>query len=229
MTEPLPTPEEINRLQEEIKNETIALTSAIGKVTAAWGSLEDSLHEMFAELSGLAGIATSGVIFYAPPNTETRIRIVDSLVAYHFDFNRKTDEQRVVSEAWGKIKGKINALKNTRNAIAHGMIVHTQTTGVLTQRPRLTTPIADTLRFWPSLKAGQYFGMGSNEVLTHLAAVHRIDGRVRNFTKAVRLTLKRKSGFSQEEELLLAEMLSDLTSAGSSENVVSSEQRQSGE
>ena len=58
----------------------------------------------------------TGVVFFTPGNTETRIAFVDNLIAYHF-----SSESAVVAE-WKNIKGKLDRLKNTRNGIVHGMI-----------------------------------------------------------------------------------------------------------
>jgi hypothetical protein len=93
------------------------------------------------------------VIFYTPSNTETRIALVDNLMTYWFEFRANNEHDATIFAAWGNIKGKINSLKNTRNAIAHGSITHyTSGNNILNQRPRLSPAFGDTLRFMPQRK-----------------------------------------------------------------------------
>lgn len=225
MTERRPTPDEIKQLRKKIEEEKIAIERAIGKVTTAWGSMEDSLCSLFLSLSGLEASLVGGVIFYAPTNLETRIRLVDSLVAFRFKFQQKTDDEKKIFDAWENLKGKINTLKNKRNAIAHGMIIHSTTHGVATQRPRLSPPVWDALRFWPQAKTGQHIGIGSNEILIHLDAVHRAWERVRNFKEAVRLHLKQPSGLNPKEAGKLRELMSLLDTTKSDQSTHGQEQQ----
>src|SRR5207237_3079025 len=100
---------------------------------------------------------------------ETRISFVDKLVTFRFELYKAAPSlDRRLSKLWDGIKGKIDALKGTRNAIVHGTMSHfAPGNDLYKQGPRLTPPFGDTLRSIPPVRAGQPPGLGSNELKVH--------------------------------------------------------------
>lgn len=131
--------------------------------------------------------------FYTPSNTETRISLVDNLVAYRCELRKFPPPANEIDDGlsalWGKIKGKIDRLKNTRNAIVHGTIV---SGGSATKNfVKLAPAFGDTLRFYGSaVSHGNIPGLGSNEIKIHSQAVWRANDRVHKLTEVFRLRMQ---------------------------------------
>jgi hypothetical protein len=203
------------------RNEYDAIINGIGLVTRAWATVEDGLFGLFRTLGGFseADRYVAGVIFYTPSNTETRVSFVDKLVSYRFELNKVVGVDPRLSEIWTKVKGKIDALKNTRNAIVHGTISHSSRGADLyDQRPRLTPAQGDWLRFLPPILAGRHPGLGSNELKVHEQAVWRLNDRVRKLNEVFALGLKAQTGHDPEVRRTLLELLSQLEAQTNTQN-----------
>jgi hypothetical protein len=177
--------------------ENNAIISSIGEVTRVWATLEMGLFQLFSVLTGLSGDKAwdecAGVIFYTPSNTETRVALVDNLVAYRCElqkFPTPADEiDGRLSALWNNIKGKIDRLKNTRNAIVHGTVGSGGTADK--SFVKLMPAFGDTLRFYGAVTAQRNIpGLGSNEINVHSKAVWRVNDRVHKLTEAFRLRMQ---------------------------------------
>jgi hypothetical protein len=176
--------------------ERAAIITGIGEVTSVWATLEDNLFSLFLVLTGLSGDQAwderAGIIFYTPSNTETRIALVDNLVSYHCEMRKLSPPADEIDDRllknWHSIKGKIDRLKNTRNAIVHGSVGSVGSATKSTSR--LTPAFGDTLRFPRTVPKGSFPGLGSNEIKTHSQAVWTANNRVAQLTGAFRLRMQ---------------------------------------
>jgi hypothetical protein len=177
-----------------------AIISSVGLVTRVWATLESSLFEMFHLLSRIPDQEreAAGVIFYTPSNTETRVSLVDNLVSYRCEIHTIGEIDQRLCTLWGRAKGKINALKNTRNAIVHGTLTNVAMTENM--RVRLTPAYGDTLRFLPPIREGRMPGFGSNELRVHEQAVWRLNVRLRTLCEAFRLRMQLRFGPHRGDE-----------------------------
>jgi hypothetical protein len=88
-------PEEVTKEQSEViskalETEQAAIGRAIGDASLAWANLESALSNIFFILAfEQKDVEIAGVIFYTPSNFETRLAIVDNLMAYHFTVNQE--------------------------------------------------------------------------------------------------------------------------------------------
>jgi hypothetical protein len=206
------------------------IISGVGLVTRAWATLESGLFELFRLLARLStpspGPEIAGVIFYTPTNTETRISLVDNLIAYHCQMMRIGELDDRLVDLWSKkVKGKINNLKNTRNSIVHGTIV-TSSKGGMDQRMRLSPTFGETLRFLPFARAHEHPGIGPNELRVHEKAVWRVIERTQKLTQAFALRMQVRFGPHQGGEVQeLLELLTRLEHEMNSQNIPDQEQQ----
>jgi len=174
----------------ELLAEHKAIVDSVGQVTISWANLESDLFELFQLLCGQQESRyIPGVIFYTPSNVETRISLVDNLITYHCEFNSIGEADERLLALWNPIKGKINKLKNTRNAVVHGKIIGEATADSFVQS-RLGPPFSDTMRLLPKLITGQMGGLGSNELMLHHQAVTRVSERMRKLNEAFQLRMQ---------------------------------------
>jgi hypothetical protein len=166
------------------------------------------------------GFEIAGVIFYTPSNTETRISFVDKLVTYRCELNRAVDLDDRLRELWEKTKGKIDALKNTRNAIIHGTVSgYAYGDNLLKQGPRLNPAFGDWLRLAPPIMARKIPGLGSNEIKNHEQAVWRVNDRVTKLDEAFQFRLQAQHSPDPEEAIRkLLELLHQLENQSNSQN-----------
>jgi hypothetical protein len=187
----------LDAMMKRLAAENKAIISSIGEVTRVWASLEMGLFQLFSVVAGMSGDQAwdecAGVIFYTPSNTETRVALVDNLVAYRCElrkFPAPADEiDSRLSALWSNIKGKIDRLKNTRNAIVHGTVG----SGGSADKSfvKLMPAFGDTLRFYGAVTTQQRIpGLGSNEINVHSKAVWRVNDRVHKLTDAFRLRMQ---------------------------------------
>jgi hypothetical protein len=196
------------------------IISGVGLVTRVWAQLESALCDLFRVLGNIPekDRDLAGVIFYTPSNTETRISFVANLVTYRCDMHKIGELDDRLRALWGKLKGKIDYLKNTRNRIIHGTIV-TSSIGPLDQRIRLSPAIADTLRFAPYLRQRRHPGLGPGEIKNHEQAVWRVNERTQRLNEAFRLRMQLQFGPHQGGEIQkLLELLTQLESQTNSQN-----------
>jgi hypothetical protein len=207
---------------ERNRREYEEIISSIGLVTRVWATLESSIFKLFMTLAGFppTDFEIAGVIFYTPSNTETRISLVDKLVTYRCELNRAVDLDDRLRKVWEKAKGKIDALKNTRNAIIHGTVSgYAYGDNLLKQGPRLNPAFGDWLRLAPPIMAKQIPGLGSNEIKNHEQAVWRVNDRMRKLDEAFQLRLRAQHGPDPEEAIRkLLELLPQLENRTNSQN-----------
>lgn len=213
-TKPKPT-EDMRRAIAENN----AIINNVGLVTRVWATLETSLFELFRILPrGSQDINALGVIFFTPTNMETRISFVDNLIFYRFGSKGAGKIAERLCAQWDSIKGKINALKSTRNAIVHGTVTSVAIESRTTSR--LMPSFFDTLRFFPRFMNGQLPGLGSNELKNHEQAVWRVNDRVRKLTQAFQLALKLTAPRGRRAiARKLLEILNELESRTSGQNI----------
>jgi hypothetical protein len=189
----------IKALRERMQREHDEIVSGVGLVTRVWATLETSLFSAVlpACKDGNAipwGPEIAGVIFYTPSNTETRVSLVDNLISYHCEMHSIGDVDKRLVALWNtKIKGKINNLKNTRNAIVHGTIV-SSSKGGFDQHVRLSPAFGDTLRSLTYIRQRKHPGLGPNELRVHERAVWRVNERTQKLTRAFALRMQLQFG-----------------------------------
>jgi hypothetical protein len=210
------------------------IISGVGLVTRVWGTAEQTLCELFHVLSQLGerGLETAGVIFYAPSNTETRVALVNNLVEYRCRMQRLGDFDDRLRAYWKNLKGKIDTLKNGRNAIVHGVILNSSHGGK-NQRLRLSPALSDTLRIQSRinveqvLKGGQHIGFGPDELKSHEQAVWRVIERIQLLIAAFRPRMR--LAFGPHEGRDPEELLEAVSRLDGEANKIQDEQDQQGQ
>jgi hypothetical protein len=225
MSEPTKNDPKLQEMLHRNKIEHASIINNIGLVTRAWGTLEMTLCDAFRHLGAFPETErwAAGVIFYTPSNTETRVSLVDKLIAYRFQPNIIPEFDPRICSSWASIKGKIDALKNTRNAIVHGVVTHSaKGVSPYDQTPRLTPAPADWLRFSPAVLAGRHPGLGSNEIKVHEQAVWRVNARAHKLSEVIQLRLRQpflpESGGVNPKLSALLIQLENLTSSQNSQD-----------
>jgi hypothetical protein len=109
----------VKALLQRMEREHEQLISGVGLVTGVWATLEMSLFELFRLLARFAtpppGPDIAGVIFYTPTNTETRVSLVNNLIAYHCKMHSIGEiDERLVALWETKIKGKIDSFEKRK-------------------------------------------------------------------------------------------------------------------
>lgn len=195
-----------------------ALIRGVGLVTRVWGVLENNLFQSFTVLGAFDSSTqqdAAGVIFYTPSNMETRISFVDKLVAYRFKLFGVPSIDPQIAKLWSGVKGKIDTLKSTRNAIVHGTLVSSSgRANAHDQTHRIAPNFGDVLRFLPDVMQGRHPGLGSNELRVHEKAVWRVNERLRNLNEAFQLRMEIQLGPDKDTAVLkLLELLPNLDQA----------------
>lgn len=185
-------------LRKRMQREHDEIISGVGQVTRVWAALEESLLELFRILAHLttsqSHLDIGGVIFYTPTNTETRVSLVNNLITYHCKLERIAEVDDHLVALWDtKIKGKIDNLKNTRNAIVHGTIVSSHRGG-MDQRMRLSPTFGDTLRFQPFARRHEHPGLRPSDLKTHEQAVWRVIRQLQKLKQAFALRMRVQFG-----------------------------------
>jgi hypothetical protein len=205
-----------------------AIISGIGLVTRVWATLESSLYQLFMVLGRFAGPSPgpdiAGVIFFTPNNTETRIELVNKLVTYHCQMHSIGELDDRLTALWDtKIKGKIDTLKNTRNAIVHGAIISSYRSG--DQKVRLSPTFGDILRLYPFYKRQVHPGLGPSDLKTHEQAVWRVIERTQKLSGAFDFRMRLQFGPDREVAIReLHELLLQLETDWNSQNSPDQEQ-----
>jgi hypothetical protein len=101
-------------------------------------------------------------IYFSPAATETRIRIVDSVLRLTVAGHRYGDRFLV---QWDRIMNRAARIRKTRNEIIHGQIVEVRLPASKTSKVRLVAVLADTERtIRQQENPKQYPGMSPNDV-----------------------------------------------------------------
>lgn len=151
-----------------------------------WADLENSLALLLRSLMRGTLEEIPFVIYFAPSNTETRIKIVDA-VFEHLIFDGV--DSALLEKCFKKILEKIHRVKDSRNKIVHGQIV---TVGrALKQEVRLTGTLFDVSRLRKSLDKQngrpQLHGMSVNDVKTISEKIHECRSLVDDFAGIIDL------------------------------------------
>jgi|GEM_PF-5656133 len=178
-------------LEGKLAEDYFNLISSVGLVTTAWAHLEETLFKSFQLLSNIphGDWQAAGVIFYTPNSFESRLQLVDKLVAYRclkHPFWEELDKK--IFDLWASVRGKIQKLQNTRNRIIHGGLMQSTHDGNVTFRIHPALP--DVHRS-PSL--AEWFkghpGLGPNELNVHQQAVVRVAERVQKLNEVFQLRM----------------------------------------
>ena len=126
-------PKTLQRLAEE----TQRLRERVASITFAWANVENAMVMLlYAVLRDDQG-RFSSAIYFAPNAIETRFNIVDKAIKELAD---NICCEREIIASWAQVLSTLNALKLTRNKIAHGQI-STVSSKDSKNHVRLTDPI----------------------------------------------------------------------------------------
>lgn len=89
-----------------------ALQQLGGRATATWSELEERLAGLFQILTTGANAYVAFAVFYAPPNTTTRLEMLDAAAEIMLEGSKFYDE-------WTTIKNSVTSKLRMRNRIAH--------------------------------------------------------------------------------------------------------------
>jgi hypothetical protein len=85
-----------------------------------WAHLEDELAWLLHLVLDSALNQVGMIIYHAPNNTETRIRIVDNVVSRDLELLIGGE---LIEPSWRSIVKLVSELKDKRNTVAHGQLV----------------------------------------------------------------------------------------------------------
>ena len=106
-------------MSEDFQDMWDDMAKAIASANTAWARVEDAMATLLERLIGYTTDNVGLHIYFAPNNTETRFKIVDTLA--RVKMATKDVPHDLLSE-WEKIHVALNRAKETRNRIAHSEI-----------------------------------------------------------------------------------------------------------
>jgi hypothetical protein len=117
-----PTPEDIQRLSDEMEE----LRLAVSDVTMAWAGVENSLSMLLSKLLLMDGNHDLGfAIYFAPSSADLRAKIVSTAFEYA-QLAASLDETKLRA-CFDKAMEKFHIVKKKRNDITHGCIATLET------------------------------------------------------------------------------------------------------
>jgi hypothetical protein len=139
-----------------------AMYSAIAQANTSWARIENAMAGLLEALLGYSRDYIALHIYFAPNNTETRFKIVDTVARVKW---RNYETHKLISE-WASIYTAVGRVKETRNRIAHGEIEYPGRLkrGKLTHQARLTASSFDVGRRQKEDKPRQWPGMSVHDV-----------------------------------------------------------------
>ena len=181
-----------------LKMELLRLRLAISSAIDTWAIVEHELSALLQILinddNGIVGSA----IYYAPSNTETRIRIVDTAVGAAIFYRHYG---QAVVECWKKVLVRIQRAKRPRNKIAHW---YTSEVTVNGSGPfiRLVDPVRRPGHLAARDCSGQIPGMSANDIELYVARLNRRLVDVREFKDVVRAFLAIEPSWEGQQPFL---------------------------
>ncbi len=137
---------------------------AIAKASVTWGRVENAMASLLKSLLGWTDQHEALHIYFAPSNTETRFKIVDTIVRLRWDGYTIHD----LKSEWASVMLAVGRAKETRNRIAHGEVQgpgRKQKDGTWVHQARLVASSLDISRRrkepvdqWPGLSAHDVVG-----------------------------------------------------------------------
>ena len=171
-----PSETELKEMFIRLGKEQEEIINAVGSVTHAWSNLESVMLHVFGLLTHENSLSeAASVVFYTPSNFETRISFLRNLFAYFFP-SEASSTNKLLSECWLKIEGKIAGKQGVRNRIIHGTI-SSATPGLkspLDQQMRLTPQVFDVARMRKEFNDKQKIGLSGSDIRAHVGAVVRL-------------------------------------------------------
>ncbi len=155
---------------EKIKIEEAQINSAVAELFGKWADLEDRHAVILETIIGDPNVAFR--IYFAPSNTETRLRIVDAavvgMITGRSRINPRGTRERIL-ECWRRINASVQRLKNTRNTVAHGHLGTISTPRK--DHTRWLSPKYDIARWGAT---GQIDGLSVNDIQNCATAIERV-------------------------------------------------------
>jgi hypothetical protein len=157
-------PETHEQVLSRLKKETEEIQLAFASAALAWNGLENGLAMLIQELMQRRdGLPIK--IYFAPNNTETRLRILDVTLRHRWDIPGIDSE--TLLKCAKRFMAKVQDAQESRNKIAHCQIVTVPVDGV--SKKRLMPPILNLNKAPQTEKeARKWRGIGKSE-LNHLA------------------------------------------------------------
>jgi hypothetical protein len=106
-------------MSDEFQDMWDDMTKAIVAANTGWARVENAMATLLEKLIGYTTDHVGFHIYFAPNNTETRFRIVDTLA--RIKIANKDVPHELLSE-WEKVHAALFKAKETRNRIAHSQI-----------------------------------------------------------------------------------------------------------
>lgn len=150
-------------MSEDFQDMWDDMAKAIASANTAWARVENSMATLLERLIGYTTDNVGLHIYFAPNNTETRFKIVDTLA--RVKMTNKVVPHDLLSE-WEKIHVSLNRAKETRNRIAHGEIntPGRKRKGKWAHQTRLTASSFDIGRNRQEANPKQWPGMSVRDV-----------------------------------------------------------------
>jgi hypothetical protein len=135
---------------------------AIAQANTTWSRVENAMASLLEWLLGYSHDYVALHIYFAPSNTETRFKIVDTVA--HVKWQNYTTHD--LWAEWVSVKEGVDRAKNVRNRIAHGEIhgPGRKVKGTWKHQVRLTASSYDLGRTWKEHKPRQWPGMSTHDV-----------------------------------------------------------------
>jgi hypothetical protein len=140
-----------------------SMSIVIGQANTAWARVENAMAGFLEKLIGHSEDYVALHIYFAPNNTETRFKIVDTLARVKIEKHKPPHD---LLDEWAAVSTALGRAKEVRNRIAHGEI-HTPSRtikGKVKWQARLTASSFDIGRSWKEQKLRQWPGMSVHDV-----------------------------------------------------------------
>lgn len=157
------------------------MDQAILAVHWRWATLEDAMARLLdvsiceTILDGELDSSGDGyLIYFAPSNTETRFKIVDTIVR-----SRLVEIDTAAIAHWATILNALNRLKSTRNRVIHGQVTTCSFVkgGKRVSELRLMASLWDTAKLQRG-QGGGFDGLTAHDVQNCANAMGRIHQRI---------------------------------------------------
>jgi hypothetical protein len=135
--------------------------NAVAQASTCWARIENAMAGLLEWLLGYSSDYEALHIYFAPTNTETRFKIVNTMARLRWEKYATHD----LKSEWASIINALSHAKDVRNRIAHGE-VHghgRKKRGKLVRQIRLTASPFDVARQFKEPK-NQWPGMSVNDV-----------------------------------------------------------------
>src|SRR5262249_39243966 len=161
---------DVDQETKKIAAEHRAIREAMLSLMFTWAGLENTLSIFLGKIIRDPSNALASAIYFTPPNTETRLNIISSVLK--MAIGGSPHYEAAIAPAWTRFTKSFGRRKSVRNQVAHGHITTANVSGK--NYARLTSPLFDFARIGGPLSQGNLPGLSSNDIRQSAAAIAKL-------------------------------------------------------